>query len=673
MNILIPDSWLREFLKTDASPDDIKNCLSLCGPSVDRLNKVNGDAVYEIEITTNRIDTVSVYGIAREAAAILPRFGFDAELIPLDIKTPAKPERKLPMRVSDPGKICNRIMGVVMEVEPIKESPVLIRKRIEMSGVRALNNLVDVTNYIMLELGHPSHVFDYDRIKTHEFLIRYAKKNEPIITLDQKKYLLDPQDVIIDDGTGRVIDLPGIMGTQNSVVTDNTRRIFFFIESNNPTLIRRTSMRYAIRTMAASINEKHPDPELVKTALLRGVSLYQRLAGARVSGEIIDIYPDKSAPETIKISVDFINQRLGINLAKDEIVKILSSLSFTVKSEAKSTRLTVTPPSFRQFDVSIAEDIVEEVARIYGYHNLPARLMTGEIPNPPVSNIFKLEDKIKTMLKYRGYTEIYNYSFISKEIIEKSKLKVSEHLKLANPLTPEIEYMRISLVPSMLDIVAKNQPYSSNLRLFELANVYQPQKNGLPNEFPMLIISSQENFPVLKGLVESLMSEQGIKKFKFSESTDELSTWPHFWNPNQTASVSNNGKVIGIIGKINSTLQANFQIKRDLFLAVINMELISQMANSAKKYHPVPLYPPLLEDLSLILPSKTRIGPVLDSIYAINRFVKKIDIIDRFENRTTVRITYLDPKSNLSSQKVQKIREDILTMLQKKYGISIPR
>lgn len=671
MNILIPDSWLREYLQTDATPDDIKRCLSLCGPSIEKINKVGKDYVYEIEITTNRIDMVSVYGISREAAAILPRFGLKASLKKLNLETPPKPQTILPMEVSDPQKICNRIMGIVLEVEPMKDSPAYIKDRLEKSGIRALNNLVDVTNYVMLELGHPSHVFDYNRIKTHTFLIRNARKNEPIITLDNKKYLLSPDDVIIDDGTGRVIDLPGIMGTQNSVVINKTRRIFFFIESNNPILIRRTSMRYGIRTMAASINEKHPDPKLVKTAFFRGIELFRELAGAQVAGEIIDIYPNIAKPKEIKVSVEFINGRLGIKLEKEEIIKILESLGFNSQLTANNSQLIITPPAFRQFDVIIPEDVVEEVARIYGYHNLPASLMTGEIPIPEKSKIFNLEKKIKTMLKYSGFTEIYNYSFISKDLIEKSLLKTSDHLKVSNPLTPEIEYMRISLIPSMLDTVFKNQPYKDNLQLFELANVYQKKTNSLPYEFPMLAISSQYGFFELKGLIEAILSELGIIDYQINPGADKEAAWPHFWNTKQTLSVVKNNKAIAIVGKIHSQISQNFQIKNTPYIAVLNIELISQMASSAKKYIPIPLYPPVIEDLSLLIPGQTPIAKVIELIYKTEKLVNDITIIDRFENKTTVRITYRSEDRNLESAEVKKAREKILSVLKEKLDVII--
>jgi phenylalanyl-tRNA synthetase beta chain len=728
MNILIPDSWLREYLDTSATPDQIKNCLSLCGPSVEQIKKVGNDIVYEIEITSNRVDMVSVYGIAREAAAILPRFGLKTSLKNLkSFSLPTlKESEKLPMIVSDPRKICHRIMGVVMTVDKMNDSPTFIKERLEKSGVRSLNNLVDITNYVMLELGHPCHVFDYDRIRTHKFLIRFAKKGELIITLDEKKYLLSNEDVIIDDGTGRVIDLPGIMGTENSVVNQNTRRIFFFIESNNPLYIRRTSMRYGIRTMASAINEKHPDPELVKTTLFRGIELYQKLAGGKIASPIIDIYPNPPKPKTIKISADFINERLGIELKAKEIIDILRSLRFDVilnsfqdphkiPKQVQHDTLIITPPSFRQFDVIIPEDIVEEVARIYGYHNLPSKLMTGEIPVSDKPKILSIEEKIKQILKYWGFTEIYNYSFISKELITKSQLQISDHLKIANPLSEETEYMRISLIPSMLETIAKNQPYSDNLQLFELANVYVPSKAvktpgrwpkdsfqveeaeiALPHEYPMLAITNQKDFYQLKGLIETLLRELGIQNVILS-TFDKLSVNSaknpvgksenvgdpspakriqddvsrHFWHPKQTICMEKNGKVFAMVGRIHPALIQNFQIKNHLYLAILNVELISQLSNPAESYIPIPLYPAVIEDMAISYPTKTYIGPIISEILKISKIVKKVEIVDRYENSTTLRITYQDINTNLTNEEIKVIRLKILQLLKTKFNASL--
>lgn len=659
MNILVPDSWLREYLDTKATSIQLKDCLSLCGPSIERVNKVEGDIVYDVEITSNRVDMASVYGIAREAAAILPRFGIGAKLNPLTVPPAEKPVIKLPMDVSDLAQICNRIVAVVMEVDPMKPSPNYIRDRLEKSGVRSLNNLVDITNYIMLETGHPSHVFDYDRVKTHTFIIRRAKGNEPLITLDNKKFLLNEEDVIIDDGTGRVIDLPGIMGTENSVVTQSTKRIIFFIESNNPVLIRKTSMHYGIRTMAASINEKHPDPELVMTTFLKGIQLYQKIAGGKVVSSLIDIYPNKPKPKTIHTTVEFINQRIGVDLTPQEITSILTSLSFDVKVMSGS-HLEVTPPTYRQFDVLIPEDVVEEVARIYGYHNLQSEIMDGDIPVTAKPADLPVEAHIKTMLKYTGFTECYHYSFTSKETIEKAGLDVSKHLKVANPLTPETEYMRTSLIPSLLTTLDKNKNLKESFSFFELAKVYMPRPNNLPHELTHLVLVETSDFPHLKGIVENVLADLGIKEYSAITCDNP------FLHPGQSSCFTKDKKEIVSFGKLHPKIAANFQLNHDVYIAQFSVEKLVSFFSPVKKYTPIPLYPPAFEDLSISYPSQTKIADIIGTIAKTSTLVKDVKVIDRYQQTTTLRITYQSNEKNLTSDDIQPVRHKILSNLETK-------
>ncbi|MBI3385311.1 hypothetical protein HY030_03920, partial [Candidatus Gottesmanbacteria bacterium] len=405
MNITLLDSWLREFVDTDATPEEIKNYLSLCGPSVERINKVGNDYSYEIEVTTNRVDMFSVVGMAEEMVAILPRFNRQAKFTKKyqDLAKICKENvpnvNLIPLAIVDPNNLCRRVLGVVLDNVSIKPSPKLIADRLEASGIRSLNNVIDITNYVMTEIGHPCHIFDYDRIRTAKLLIRHAKNDEKLVTLDNKEYQLNDQDVVIDDGTGRIIDLPGIMGTENSVVTQSTKRILLFIESNDPLVIRKTSMRLGIRTIAATINEKSPDPSYAEIAIVRGVNLLQELAGAKVASPLIDLYKNPITAKPITVSQSFITNRMGIDLPVKEITGILSSMKFKVaaKSANGKTIFKITPPSWRQNDIEIPEDIVEEVARIYGYHRLPNNIMTGEIPLTARPLDLVWEEKVKNI------------------------------------------------------------------------------------------------------------------------------------------------------------------------------------------------------------------------------------------------------------------------------------
>ena len=274
MTIQIPDSWLREHLKTKATAKQIAEILSLTSVSIEKTEKQGDDYLYHIEVTSNRPDLMSVIGIAKEASAVLPQFGIEASFIPLNIeKNPKRTMDKLPLVIENDPSIVNRICAVVLDVQN-KKSPEFISKRLEAMGIRSLNNLIDITNYVMREVGHPTHVFDYDRIDTHKIIIRKSKPLEKIITLDDKEHTLGGGDIVADNGKGEIIDLLGIMGTANSVVTDKTKRIIFFIDNNKTSNLRKTSMNLAIRTEAAIVNEKGLEaPKIIKehiTPLIKG-------------------------------------------------------------------------------------------------------------------------------------------------------------------------------------------------------------------------------------------------------------------------------------------------------------------------------------------------------------------------------------------------------------------
>lgn len=659
MYIKILDSWLREYLLTGATPDDIQKYVSLCGPSVEKINKIKDDYIYDIEITTNRIDTVSVLGIAREAAAILPRFGIKAVFKNIQTAEPAQHTNRLPLSIRDPNFLCDRLIGIVMDGVKIGPSTSLIGNRLEKSGIRALNNVIDITNYVMLELGHPLHVFDYDRIKTSKLLIRYAKEGEYLTTLDDKKCLLDKKDIIIDDGNGRIIDLPGIMGTKNSVVAEKTKRIVVFVESNDPTAIRKTSLRLDLRTQAATINEKHPSPNLAKTAILRAIQLYQDHTNARISSPLIDIYPKPVQPTQIDVSIDFISWRIGIKIPTADIIKILISLGFKVVKKADN--LNITPPSFRQFDILLKEDIVEEVARIWGYHKLPSNLMSGPLPTAYQSDDLAIEDEIKTMLKYWGFIETYSYSFISHDLITKSGLDSNTHLRIDNPLTEDFEYMRISLIPSLLHNISLNQHQRNNFNLFELAKIYLPQKPSLPKEISMLVFSGQDYYRQ-KGVIETILPQFGIKNWVMSSSNSS------FWHPKQTLSLVVNNQKLATVGALHPKLKQAFRLKHDWYLAELDIDILIKLADFKKQYNPPSAYPPVYENLALIIPKSVGLGLLIEDIRNLSPLISNISFLDRFNNLTTLKITYQRNDRNLTAREVREVRNTILSHLQSKFN-----
>lgn len=405
MNITIAHSWLKEFLQTDAPPQKIADCLSLCGPSVEKLTKIKDDFLYEIEVTTNRVDMMSVLGIAREAGAILPQFGFSARLNHDIYQTPTGSDpvgKSFPLKISVDSKLCPRFTAVVIKNVTVQSSPKNIQNRLESSGIRSLNNVIDISNYLMRAYGQPIHVFDLDKIKS-KMVLRSSKPKETITTLDGKTHLLSGNDIVISDDHNRLIDLCGIMGGLNSSVDQQTKNVLLFIQTYNPVNIRRTSMNLAHRTEAAVIFEKSPDPELVLPVLLQGIQLFKKITNGEQGSKIIDIYPHPYKPKIVTAPLQLIKDRLGIDISQPEVDKILKSLGF----------INNLVPSWRAEDINIPEDLIEEVARVYGYHRLPSQIMATAIPTNYPDENFHLEHQIKLWLVGLGLNEIYTNSLVS--------------------------------------------------------------------------------------------------------------------------------------------------------------------------------------------------------------------------------------------------------------------
>src|SRR4030042_5024018 len=517
MNILIPDSWLKEYLPTKATPKQIGDYLSLCSQSVEKVTKVDDDWLYEIEITTNRPDCLSVYGLARELAVILPRFGLPAKLKSLNIsqllKNTGKKSLPLEIKIKD-SSLCPRFTAIIFDKVVIKPSPKIVQSRLEKSGIRAINNVVDISNYLMLELGQPMHTFDYDKIKGAKMILRESAGGEKITTLDDQIRPLPDGTIIIEDGEGRIIDLCGIMGGKNSEVDGKTKRVLLFVQTYDPVRIRQACQKLAFRTDAASRFEKGVNPEGVLIAMGKAIEMFEKNAEAEIASQLIDIYPHPPKEKRVKLDIDLVNKIMGIEIRQKEIINILESLGFIIKTEEPSL-ITVMVPHWRDDDIAIPEDLIEEIARIYGYHRLPTNLPSlAMIPQSKI-DLPKWETRIKSALKFWGFTETVNYSMISELILKNVEVKPEDCLRIANPLSDEWVFLRPSLVPSLLQVASLNK--KETLKIFELANVYLSQsENQLPEENLMLTgLVSAESFTKVKGVVESLLEELEIKGAEF--------------------------------------------------------------------------------------------------------------------------------------------------------------
>lgn len=597
MNILIPDSWLREYLQTDAKPKDIQKALSLCGPSVERLHEVKGEFSYDIEVTTNRVDCMSVYGIAREAAAILPRFGHKAKLLsdPFSTKLSFKTSPTVDyLKVKVDPKLCFRFTAILIKNVKIAKSPEWLTKKLELVGMRGLNNVVDISNLLMHELGQPVHTFDYDKISNHSMVLRESRAGESLITLDGKAHHLPGHDIVIEDGGKRLIDLCGIMGAQNSAVDEHTKNVLLFVQTYEPSHIRKTSMALAHRTAAAVLFEKNLPVESVLPTIQEALQLFRQLTGGLPENLAIDVLNIKSAPKTIIVPPEFINSRLGIDLEPKEVTGILTSLGFTPQT-----------PWWRKNDIQIPEDIVEEVARVYGYHNLPSQLMSGTLPTKRANDAeFYWISRLKSALCHWGFTETYTYSLVP----------TGPGLKLKNPLSSEWTFLRTSL--SHAQVISENLGRAKELNLFEIANVYLPRKNDLPVEELHFTISTTNPDPLkLKGIIEALQSELGSDfKYKISTQPTHLS-------------------------------------------CEINLSQVLPLATSLRKFTPISKFSPIFEDINVDL--TIDYATLINQIKKTSPLIKQVDLVDKYGSKLTLRLTFHSDAHQLSSADLVQIREKL--------------
>lgn len=646
MDILVPNSWLRNFLKTDAKPKKLAECLSLCGPSVNKVEKEGKEVVYHVEVTTNRVDAASVYGIAREASAILPRFGIKTSLAKANYKPNLKFTDKVDYLSTDVNtKLCPRFTAVLIRNVKIKPSPSWVKERLAGVGVRPINNAVDISNYIMHELGQPVHTFDYDKIKGAKMVLRESKKGERLTTLDGENVKLPGGDIVIEDGERRLIDLAGIMGGQNSQVDKDTKNVLLFVQTYNPKNIRATSMSLAKRTQAAMLFEKGLDTENVTLGIERGIELFEKLTGGKARRQILDIYKNPYKGRVVKTSLEFIEKIIGIKLSKKEIDSFLEPLGF--ETSWTNNDLEVKIPSYRAGDTQIPEDIVEEVARIYGYYRLPSKLMEGEIPLPLEDSPFDFENKVKNLLRGWGGVEVYTYSMVSKG------KDGNEALKLANPLGKETEYMRTSLMPSLIDATDNNSGVKEPFHLFEMANVYIPKKGSLPKEAMTLSgVFANYVYREAKGIVEALLSSLNIRvAYEVEEKKG--------FRPARRIVVKKGNINLGEFGVLE---------RKNYIYYEFDAQKLQKAYKPVSSYTPIPKYPAQIEDITFVVPPKTKVGEIIETVNSVNKLVAKTALYDVYKDAYTFRVWYRHPQKTLTDSQVAKIRKEIISEVRKKHG-----
>jgi len=668
MNIKITYNWLLEYLETDAGPYEIQKYLSLCGPSIEKVIEYDSkgikDYIFDIEVTSNRIDTASVFGIAQEAQAILPQFNKKAQLKfnPLEkyrfgsLEKELGVKNKLDIQITD-SSLCSRFTALILDVK-IEKSPEIIKQRLTMCDIKSISNVIDISNYLMLALGQPTHIFDYDKIKNKKMWLRLSKPGEKIITLDGKEINLPGNDIVIEDGSGKLIDLCGIMGGLNSSVTPETKKIILFVQTYNKRKIRQTSMTTGQRTMAATYFEKGLDEDRVEAAIIYGVELLKKSAGGIITSPLYDIYPQPYQSKKITVNQDYIDGKIGVKVPKDKSLTILKSLGFNVN--LTDNQFEVEIPSYRKNDVSIKEDIVEEIARVNGYFNLPGILSPYVYIKQPeeLQKFFFWSNRVKYFLKDLGLNEVVNYSMVSEKLLNALELKPETHLCLSNTISDEIKYLRTSLLVSLIKNIKDNQGKKKGLKFFELAKVYHKKDNDLPEEKYKLGLVTNSNFQELKGIVEALFTELKIKKITRKKTNHQL------FSDMQVGFMVNNN-LIAIIGELKPPYKLAMEIKDNVILAELDFQKLASLARVVPDYKPINPYAVINLDATFGTNELITYQSIIDAAYKTSSLLIDAEVISGIKetsinNKLTLRFYFSSPERNITiddaKQELEKIK-----------------
>jgi len=644
-------NFIKEFIEIDIEPTKLRDSLTMAGMEVEHIEKVECDWVFEVEITSNRYDWLSIIGIAREISAILNK--------KMNIKYPKIKEKQILERkiIIENQNDCPFYIGRVIKSVKVKDSPEYIYKNLKYTLNSINNNIVDITNYCMLKWGNPLHAFDEDKIEGNIY-IRRAKNNEKFIGIDGKEYTLKEENLVISDDK-KIIALAGIMGAKNTEITKDTKNVFLEAAIFSPITIRRSKRVVGLDTESSYRFERKVFYKNLEFASIEATNLLEKFADGFYYG--YKEVPKKPIirEKNITISVPSLNNYLGTNIKIKNIVDILKRLDFKVKT--RKNNLVVSLPPYR-LDIEREVDIYEEVARLYGYNNIETRIPPASI-NQEIKSNYDFKNAIKNLLVNLGFNEIISYSIVAQKELE--RLKYNNFIKLVNPLREEENALRVDLILSMIKTIRYNlNRKRENLRFFELANVYFKENNKI-YEKPMLcisIIGELENFFYLKGSIEEILKLL-IDKFYFKE--DKLN------NFDNALKIFKDNTYIGFLGKLNKNVLEDFDIKTNIFFADLDIEILESLKID-KFYKPFSIYPSIWHDISLNI-SKNLKFKEIEKIVKSKPYVVDIKIIDIYKTKDiesfTMRIFYQSDEKTLTSQEVNTIHNSIREGLQKLNGV----
>lgn len=695
LGAMYPSKDEREIL--DLSDTDAKPGTSLA--NVLGLN----DVVLDIDnkSMTHRPDLWGHYGMAREVAAAYHKKlkayepvvikKQDTSNLPAGRHGKQISNIKLQVDVQD-TELCPRYMAVALGGITIAQSPEWLQQRLLAVGLKPINNIVDITNYILCDLGQPMHAFDAKHLKGTKnkeqgtnIVVRRAEAGEKFTTLDDNEHELTSDMLVIADSE-KVVALAGVMGGQNSEIKDDTTMIVFEAANFDATNVRRTATKLGIRTESSARFEKSLDPNNAELALRRAVELTLELCpDAKVVSNVVDESHFNLNQGPIELSLIYLKERIGKEIPTKEVIKILESLGFETKE--KKEILYVTIPTWRATkDISIADDLVEEIARVYGFGNIETSMPKFNIAPPEVNHLRKLERHIKDICVYEfGYTESLNYSFVSPQLLSKLNIEIDTHIELDNPIAKDRPLLRRSLLPNVLDLVDKNMHDRDTLRLCEIGKVFHSDESGI-----RMAENSDELLPRQDVMWTVVYSDKKVYTPFFDMSsmvsyiTDQLGVVitledvveaPVPYHPGRVAQVVIDGEEIGYIGELHPAQQRTLGIDSRVAMCEINLNRLLEYSKDRIIYHGVPAYPPVLRDIAFVVDTSVMHADVVAAISNIDDLITHVELFDVFtgeklgKNKKSLayHITYLSKEKTLEAGDIDKVHEKVGKMLEKKF------
>lgn len=632
------------------------------------------EEILDFEITSNRPDCFSIEGLGREAAISLnEEFKNPHKNLEKKVKTVDKIDGlKVDIEATD---LCYRYIARVLKDVKIAESPEWMKRRLKACGVRAINNIVDITNYVMLELGEPMHAFDIENVAGKHIIVRRAKDNETIITLDETERTLNKDDLVIADSE-KPVAVAGVMGGLNSGITENTKTVVFEAATFKRGSVRLTAKKLGLRTESSSRFEKGLSPEIAIRAINRAIELAEQIGAGKAVAEKIDVYPKKEEQKIIPFEPEKVNSLLGMNISREEMENILTKLGI----EIEENNLKI--PYFR-VDLERTADIAEEIIRIHGYNTLNSTLINAESTVGAKTKEQKLQDKIKDFLVEKGFSEMYAFSFIGHKDYEKCKLDSSKSIKIKNPLGEEFSLMRTSMLPTVMQSIATNyNKKNKDVSLFEMGKIYEDEQGNIAKgeiateteQIAFALYGKNADFYIVKGIIENILEISNIARYQL-ERENKVNL-----HPGRSAKILIGKDKIASFGEVHPEVLANYGINEKVYYAEIDIEKFAKYGKNNKKYVSIPKYPAVERDIALVVDEDIEVGQIENIISKkAKNILEKAELFDIYrsdklgENKKSVayELIFRAKDRTLTDDEIKNTMEVITKELQANLGAEL--